>query len=217
MSTEKYYGRDYWRSLAQRELSHDDAADSWSEFGTGPSAAAPRAGLLNVIGNKPAGDDPEESLSLADIAPDAVSRRRFFSVVGASAAFAGVTTTGCIRKERENILEFGSRPEDMIPGRAMMYASAVQIGATVEGLVVESQDGRPTKIEGNAKHSGSQGATSVWAQASVLDIYDPERTRVPVTSEGGGEPASSDMGSARAALTKLVTAAAASGGEGLGL
>ncbi len=211
MSREKFYGESYWRSLAQRELSHDDAADSWQEFSTGP-AAAPRG--LPVVGNKPAGDDPEESLSIDDIAPDAVSRRRFFSVVGASAAFAGVT--GCVRKERENILEFGERPEDLIPGRPMFYASAIQIGASVEGLVVESQDGRPTKIEGNAKHSGSQGATSAWAQAAVLDLYDPERTRVPVVTEGG-TATSSDMQSARAALTKLMNGAAGQQGAGLGL
>ena len=212
MSREKFYGETYWRSLAQRELSHDDAADSWSEFGSGPSK--PRG--LPVVGNKPAGDDPEESITIDEIAPDAVSRRRFFSVVGASAAFAGVTTTGCIRKDRENILEFSERPEDMIPGKPMFYASAIQHGATIEGVVVESQDGRPTKIEGNAKHSGSQGATSVWSQAAVLEIYDPERTRVPVFTEGG-EAKSSDMQSARTALGKLLAGATAQGGQGLGL
>ena len=218
MSTEKIFGATYWRSLAQRELTHDEAADGWKEFApfvseAGALTTAPRR--LPVAGASVVQEDNPAEVGLDDIVPsDGVSRRRFFSVVGASAALAGAT--GCVRKPRETILEFGERPEDLIPGRPMFYASAIQRGATVEGVIVESQDGRPTKIEGNPKHTGSQGATSVWTQASVLDIYDPERTRVPVKMEGGS-PVSSDMATARTAMAKLLTDAQKNGGEGLGV
>ncbi|MBX7079474.1 MAG: 4Fe-4S dicluster domain-containing protein [Nannocystaceae bacterium] len=215
MSTEKYYGSTYWRSLAQRELSYDEAADGWREFEPVSSPATRKPGAMPVVGAKPQHDENPEEITLDEMVPtDGVSRRRFFSVVGASAALAGVT--GCVRKPKETILEFSERPEDLVPGKPMFYASAIQLGASVEGVVVESQDGRPTKIEGNPKHSGSQGATSVWTQASVLDLYDPERTRVAL-DRSGGEEKPVDMATARAALGKLLQAAQANGGAGLGL
>ncbi len=209
MTTEKYYGSSYWRSLAQRELSYEEAADGWREFA--PLAGSKR---LPIAGAAPS-EDPEAEVSLDQlVAPDGVSRRRFFSVVGASAALAGVT--GCVRKPKEHILPFTERPEDMIPGKSMFYASAIQHGAQVEGIVVESHDGRPTKIEGNARHVGSQGATSAWTQASVLEIYDPERTRVALS--GIGEAAQPvNMADARVALGKLLDGAEKGGGAGLGL
>ncbi len=211
-SADKVYGQTYWRSLAQRQLSHDESADGWKEFQPFVSVAAtsgPRR--LPIAGAAAHAEENPAEVGLDDLVPrDGVSRRRFFSVVGASAALAGAT--GCVRKPKETILAFGERPEDLIPGRPMFYASAIARGATVEGVLVESQDGRPTKIEGNPKHSGSQGATSVWTQASVLDMYDPERTRVPVT---GG--ASSTMAQARGALADALTAAEANGGAGLGV
>jgi Fe-S-cluster-containing dehydrogenase component len=110
------------------------------------------------------------------------SRRKFMGLIGASTALAGLGTSGCLRKPVENIMPFAKRPEDMIPGIPVYYATAIQVGATVQGLLVESHDGRPTKIEGNPRHSGSQGATDVFAQASLLNLYDPERSRQPKSS-----------------------------------
>jgi molybdopterin-containing oxidoreductase family iron-sulfur binding subunit len=109
--------------------------------------------------------------------PAGASRRKFMGILGASTALAGIT--GCVRKPVENILPFSKRPEDLIPGEPVYYATAFQVGATVQGLLVESQDGRPTKIEGNPQHSGSLGGTDIWAQASVLGLYDPDRSRTP--------------------------------------
>ncbi len=105
------------------------------------------------------------------------SRRKFMGLIGASTALAGLGTTGCLRKPVENIMPFAKRPEDLIPGVPVYYATAIQVGGTVQGLLVESHDGRPTKVEGNPRHSGSQGATDVFAQASLLNLYDPERSR----------------------------------------
>jgi molybdopterin-containing oxidoreductase family iron-sulfur binding subunit len=218
MSTEKYFGASYWRSLAERELTHDQAADAWREFEPFVSEAnAARPGGRLPIADASHGDALENpaEVDLDDLVPrDGVSRRRFFSIAGASAALAGAT--GCVRKPKEQILEFGERPEDLVPGRPLFYASAVARGATIEGIVVESQDGRPTKIEGNPKHTGSQGSTSVWTQATILDIYDQERTRVPLKREGDGH-VESDMPSARKALADLLTAAEKDGGASLAL
>ncbi|MCX4239861.1 Fe-S cluster-containing hydrogenase [Paraliomyxa miuraensis] len=181
----KAYRHGYWRSLEHRALSHDEEADSWKEF---PPGAAER---------------PAESLS----------RRKFFGVMGASAALAGATaTTGCIRKPKENILPFSERPEDLIPGKPLYYSTAVPELGSVLGVMVESQDGRPTKIEGNPRHPGSQGAASVFAQASVLDLYDPDRTRLPLEGEE-----IRDWTQTKDAVSSLVDGFVAKQGQGLAL
>jgi Fe-S-cluster-containing dehydrogenase component len=114
-----------------------------------------------------------------------LSRRRFLGLMGATAALAGVGLSGCLRKPRELILPFAERPEDLIPGRPRVYATSACVGGGVLGLLVESQDGRPTKIEGNPAHSMSLGAASAWAQAEVLNLYDRDRSRRPL--QGGKE------------------------------
>ena len=116
----------------------------------------------------------------------ALARRKFMGILGASTALAGLTT-GCLRKPVEHIVPLAKRPEDSIPGQSVYYASAYQAGGTVLGVLVESQDGRPTKIEGNPRHSGSLGATDMNAQGSVLDLYDPARSRTPLRSKAKGE------------------------------
>jgi len=163
--------------------------------------------------------EPEfpEGAEFLEVPGEPVSRRRFFGLVGSGAALAGLTsTTGCIRKPKENILPFSDRPEDMIPGRPVEYASVFQLGSTIEGILVESQDGRPTKIEGNPKHPGSLGSTSLWAQASVLDVYDPDRSRYAV-GPTGDSVAIRGPGSALEAVSTLLEEAAKTGGEGLAL
>lgn len=183
----KAYRHGYWRSLEHRALSHDEEADSWKEFAPGA--------------DKP----PTDATSL--------TRRKFVGVMGAGAALAGATaTTGCIRKPKEEILPFSERPEDLIPGRPVFYGSAFAELGTVIGVMVESQDGRPTKIEGNPRHSGSQGAASTFAQASVLELYDPDRTRAPLE---GGEVR--DWQATLDEVTKLVASFADKQGEGLAL
>ncbi|MGA8620678.1 MAG: TAT-variant-translocated molybdopterin oxidoreductase [Candidatus Sulfotelmatobacter sp.] len=112
---------------------------------------------------------------------DSVSRRGFLKVMGASMALAGMT--GCVRLPLEPIVPYVRQPEDVIPGRPMFYATAMTLGGYASPLLVESHLGRPTKIEGNDQHPASLGGTDIFAQASILGMYDPDRSQ-SVTSLG---------------------------------
>src|SRR5690606_13265369 len=105
---------------------------------------------------------------------DGPSRRTFLKVMGASMALAGLT--GC-RRPVEQILPYARKPVDVVPGIANFYATAFPHGGVVHGLLVESHEGRPTKVEGNPEHPVSRGKTDVFAQASLLNLYDPDRSR----------------------------------------
>ena len=112
---------------------------------------------------------------------DSVSRRGFLKVMGASLGLAGMT--GCVRLPLEPIVPYVRQPEGVIPGRPMYYATAMTLGGYANPLLVESHLGRPTKIEGNDKHPASLGGTDIFAQASLLTMYDPDRSQT-VTSMG---------------------------------
>ena len=106
---------------------------------------------------------------------DSVSRRGFLKVMGASMALAGMT--GCVKLPPEPIVPYVRQPEDVIPGRPMFYATAMTLGGYASPLLVESHLGRPTKIEGNDQHPASLGGTDIFAQASILGLYDPDRSQ----------------------------------------
>src|ERR1700691_2415868 len=106
---------------------------------------------------------------------DSVSRRGFLKVMGASMALAGMT--GCVRLPLEPIVPYVRQPEEVIPGRPMFYATAMTLGGYASPLLVESHLGRPTKIEGNDQHPASLGGTDIFAQASILGLYDPDRSQ----------------------------------------
>ena len=107
---------------------------------------------------------------------DDVDRRNFIKLMGASMALAGVT--GCTKQPTEHIVPYVSQPESLIPGRPQFYATALPTGGFGRGVLVESHMGRPTKIEGNPEHPGSLGATDIWMQARILEMYDPDRSQV---------------------------------------
>ena len=111
---------------------------------------------------------------------DGDSRRNFIKLMGASLALAGLTA--CTRQPDEHINPYVRQPEELVPGRPMFYATAMPLGASSTGLLVESHEGRPTKIEGNPDHP-SLGACDVYAQASVLGLYDPDRSQA-LSQEG---------------------------------
>ena len=106
---------------------------------------------------------------------DAVSRRGFLQLMGASLAMAGMT--GCTKMPVEEIVPYVRQPEQLIPGRPQFYATAFTLSGYANPLLVESHLGRPTKIEGNSLHPASLGGTDVFAQASILGMYDPDRAQ----------------------------------------
>ena len=112
---------------------------------------------------------------------DTVSRRGFLKVMGASLGLAGMT--GCVKLPLEPIVPYVRQPENVIPGKPMYYATAVTLGGYANPVLVESHLGRPTKIEGNDLHPASMGGTDIFTQASILGLYDPDRSQT-VTSMG---------------------------------
>lgn len=116
---------------------------------------------------------------------DPVSRRQFLKLMGASLAFAGLNA--CARPSDEKIIPYVRPPEEIVPGKPLFFATAMSLGGFATGLLVESHMGRPTKIEGNPDHPASLGATDVFAQASILTLYDPDRSET-VTYRGEIRP-----------------------------
>ena len=110
---------------------------------------------------------------------DSVSRRGFLKVMGASLGLAGMTS--CVRLPLEPIVPYVRQPEDVVPGRPQFYATAVTLGGYASPVLVESHLGRPTKIEGNDQHPASLGGTDIFAQASILGMYDPDRSQSVVS------------------------------------
>jgi len=172
-------GRHYWRSL--EELTRRPGFDAMM-----------------------ARELPRQAASLLE----AVDRRQFLQLMGASLALAGLSA--CTRQPTETIMPYVKAPEDIVPGRPLFFATAMPVGGIGTGLLVESHMGRPTKVEGNPDHPSSLGATDAIAQASILGLYDPDRSQV-VSSAGEIRPWSAFV----AALQKALEAERASGGAGV--
>jgi MoCo/4Fe-4S cofactor protein with predicted Tat translocation signal len=115
---------------------------------------------------------PENATELTD----QVSRKSFLRVMGASIAFAGFASC---RKPVQKILPYSRQPEDMVLGEPLFYATGMPFQDSVTGLLVTNSEGRPLKIEGNEDHPSSTGRTSIYNQASILGMYDPDRSRSP--------------------------------------
>ena len=109
------------------------------------------------------------------------TRRRFLKLMGASFAMAGLTSC---RWPEEKILPYARRPEGRNPGQPVQYATAMELGGVATGLLVTSYDGRPIKVEGNPLHPYSLGATSAIQQASILELYDPDRSQTVMRRDG---------------------------------
>ncbi|MBM3770338.1 MAG: 4Fe-4S dicluster domain-containing protein [Acidimicrobiia bacterium] len=128
---------------------------------------------------------------------DPLERRSFLKLMGASLGLAGVTA--CTKQPVEKIVPYVRQPEEVVPGKPLFFATAMPLGGAGVGVLVESHEGRPTKVEGNPTHPDSLGATDVFAQAAVLDLYDPDRARV-VTNVGEIRPWPTFLATLRAAL-----------------
>ncbi len=110
------------------------------------------------------------------------TRRQFLKVMGASLALAGLTAC---RWPEEEIVPFAHRPEDRVPGEPRRFATSYELGGAAFGLLLTSNDGRPTKVEGNPLHPDSLGAATAQLQATVLEVWDPDRSRTPVERRSG--------------------------------
>src|SRR6478609_2348393 len=106
--------------------------------------------------------------------PEGVTRRDMMMLLGASVSLAGLA--GC-RRPVEEIVPFVTAPEEIVPGIPRYYATSMPFRRSAYGLIVESHEGRPTKIEGNPSHPSTLGASSARVQASVLGLYDPDRSQ----------------------------------------
>ncbi len=115
---------------------------------------------------------------------DPIERRTFLKLMGASLALAGLS--GCVYQPPEKIVPYVRQPEESIPGKSLFFATAATLGGVATPVLVRSNDGRPTKIEGNPDHPNSRSAdvddrgssaTDLFAQASILDLYDPDRSQ----------------------------------------
>ncbi|MBT8496563.1 MAG: TAT-variant-translocated molybdopterin oxidoreductase, partial [Deltaproteobacteria bacterium] len=159
-------------SLEKKAQKEHDGPDIWRS--------------LNELEHKPEfvrmlqDEFPEQQEQLLD----PLSRRRFMQLMGASLAFAGVAT-GC-RWEEDKIVPLGRRPDDYIPGEAVHFATMMELGGAAQSLLVRSVDGRPIKVEGNPEHPSTRGASTKFAQASVLGLYDPDRSTAISAREGEG-------------------------------
>jgi molybdopterin-containing oxidoreductase family iron-sulfur binding subunit len=106
--------------------------------------------------------------------PEGVTRRQMLGLLGASLSLAGLA--GC-RRPVEEIVPYVSAPEAIVPGQSRRFATTMPTGLGAMGLLVTSREGRPIKIEGNELHPYSLGASSHWAQAEMLELYDPDRAK----------------------------------------
>ena len=105
---------------------------------------------------------------------EGVNRRQFMKVMAASFGLAGLGMAGCRRPE-QTILPYSKQPENVIPGVPVYYTSSMPGARDNVPVIVETHTGRPTKVEGNPSYKPYGGATTVYTQASILDLYDPDR------------------------------------------
>ena len=141
-------GKRYWRSLGQLQDTPEFRNWLHREFPQGAS----------------------------EVEANDVSRRGFLQLMGASVALAGLSLSAC-RRPMKYLVPFTKGVEWSVPGKALFFTSAMPSRSGAMPLVVTTYDGRPTKVEGNPMHPVNKGATNVWAQSSVLDLYDPQRSQ----------------------------------------
>jgi MoCo/4Fe-4S cofactor protein with predicted Tat translocation signal len=106
---------------------------------------------------------------------DAVSRRGFLKVMGASLAMAGLA--GCTKQPDEAIFPYIKQPEDLVLGKPMYFATAYPFPTGAIPVLVKSDSFRPIKVDGNPEHPMTKGKSDVFTQATLLDLYDPDRSQ----------------------------------------
>jgi MoCo/4Fe-4S cofactor protein with predicted Tat translocation signal len=188
--------RDYWRSLehlANTPAIQESAAHEFESY------------------------EPDGMITMPS-----VTRRRFMKLMGASMGLAGLTLSGCRRWPQEKLAPYASNPANRIPGVPEQYATMVELNGVGSPLLVTSFDGRPIKIEGNPTHPFSQtvkgraGSADALAQASILEMYDPDRSRA-VMSWAGNDRIAGDWDHFAGAMSSTIDSLTSSQGAGLAI
>ncbi|MSU34846.1 MAG: 4Fe-4S dicluster domain-containing protein [Pedosphaera sp.] len=149
----------------------------------------------------------------ASLAPEGETRRNWFKLMSASFLFAGLGGVGAgCRRPEEQLTPFAKQPEGYVHGKPEYFASAMPSRGTAIPLVVTANDGRPTKIEGNPLHPDSNGGTDLFAQASILNLYDPDRAHRHLRNGGDVK-----IEAVRDLLSEVAKQFEANQGEGLAL
>jgi MoCo/4Fe-4S cofactor protein with predicted Tat translocation signal len=112
----------------------------------------------------------------ASVWDESFNRRNFLKLMGASLALGGLSA--CVKQPDEKIIPYVKQPEILVPGTPLYFATAIPMGGYAHGVLVKSHMGRPTHIEGNPDHPASLGASDIIVQASILSLYDPDRSQV---------------------------------------
>ncbi len=172
-------GRKYWRSLDELAETPGFKAHVEREF-------------------------PEGASSL-----DGVDRRKFFKLMAASFALGGVGLAAGCRRPESYILPYGKSVEEIIPGLPLYFATAMPLRKSAIPLLAETHQGRPTKLEGNPSYAPHGSASSLLAQASILDLYDPDRATTHMIGGAAASPA--ELQDKLAAISKTYAANAGAG------
>src|SRR5713101_556042 len=152
---------------------------------------------------------------------DALERRTFLKLMGASLALAGLS--GCVIQPPEKIVPYVKQPEEEVPGKCLYFATAFSLGGIATPLLARSNEGRPTKLEGNPDHPNNRNsdpndkgssATDIFSQASILTLYDPDRSQTPLY-RGETRPWSQFVAEIRSAIDKENDGLKAKKGAGL--
>ena len=162
----------FWKSLADKNDPASAQKRAESEFPLGLEEAK---NLVQLGKGKKKTDDVGDNASLG---------RRGFMMFGA--ASVALAAEGCARRPVEKIFPYTKAPEHVLPGVSSFYATVRAHRGESLGLLVESHEGRPTKAEGNPEHPASNGATDLFAQAGIYDLYDPDRITTPMKGTRGG-------------------------------
>lgn len=169
----------FWKSLEDKANPEGAQKRAEAEFPYGlDEAKVTAAEASKLVKLRRAKDQPS-----ADRGESSIGRRGFMFFAGSSAA---LFASGCARRPVEKILPYSKAPEHVLPGVPAYYATVRPFRNDAIGLLVESHEGRPTKIEGNPDHPSSFGRTDAWTQAEIFELYDPDRSTTPMRGARGG-------------------------------